>query len=347
MAGSLYTVDECEKVALDAALRYVNDTLPGISRKRAGKGFAYYTAAKVLIKDKTELKRIKALGIPPAYQNVWICPYANGHIQATGRDAKNRKQYRYHERWHLVRQESKFANMLQFGEALPMIRTHIKEQLAQSVKLSKSQVICAMLYLLDTCYIRIGNPHYAKENASYGLTTLRKKHLTLTRHQAQLEFKGKSAQLWQVVLKNNRILKIIKQCEDIPGFELFKYLDEEHNAHVIQSQDINHYLQSLTNQPFTAKDFRTWAACRETLKRCIELTYEGKAACKTTFKLIVAEVAKLLRHTPSICRKNYIHQNLILAWQEARFSAWLERHQPFLPQNNDDAYLLYWLNHQD
>lgn len=343
MEISLYSPDECEKIAKDARLRYVNDTMPGITRKRAGKGFAYYYPDKTLIKDFKELKRLKSLAIPPAYQNVWICPFANGHIQATGRDSKNRKQYSYHTRWQLERQKTKFSTMEQFGHALPAIRTHIHEQLSKPINLNKVQVICAIIYLLDNCHIRIGNSVYAKQNKSFGVTTLRKKHLSFEANTATLEFIGKNAKLWHVVLKEKKIIKILKKCEEIPGYELFKYIDDDGNLNVITSQDINNYLHTLTQHTFTAKDFRTWAACRETLKRFINSILEDAPSSRETYKLIIEEVADLLGHTPAICQKSYIATEIITWWDKNQFPDWIKFRKKKLATLNDDELLLYWL----
>ncbi|STX28346.1 Eukaryotic DNA topoisomerase I, catalytic core [Legionella beliardensis] len=339
MEISLYSVEECERIAKAASLRYVKDSMPGITRKKVGKKFIYHYPDGKQVVDPEELARIKSLAIPPAYSQVWICPYANGHIQATGRDTKNRKQYRYHALWQQERQQKKFHALVDFGKALPMIREHINQELDKTIKLTKTQVICAIIYLLDGFFIRIGNAIYAKQNKSYGLTTLRKKHLTLEYDKAILEFMGKSAKPWHIVLKEKKIIKVLKKCEAIPGYELFKYFDENNQLNVISSQDINAYLQTLTGQCFTAKDFRTWAACRETLKRLLYLDATEQALLKDVIK----EVAELLGHTPTICQKSYIYAEIIDWWKDNRFSTWAKRRGKKLSTIGEDELLLYWL----
>lgn len=340
MELSFYSAEENEKVAREASLRYVKDNSPGISRKRCGKGFAYYQDGQI-IKDRALINRIRALAIPPAYHDVWICPHSNGHIQATGRDKNNKKQYRYHPLWQQIREHHKFNSMIDFGHALKAIRAHVEEEISKPIKLSKSQVICAILYLLDNSSIRIGNPVYATQNQSYGLTTLRKKHLSMQRNQALLHFKGKSKQLWQVVLKDRKIIRVLKKCEEIPGYELFKYRDEQ-GLNVITSQEVNNYLQNLTNHPFTAKNFRTWTACRETLQRLIVITFVEEES-SSALKQVIREVASLLGHSVSICQKNYIYPEIISAWQEKRLSAWAEEHKKKILTLNEDELLLFWL----
>lgn len=336
---SLYTTEECEKIAVNAALRYVNDATPGIVRRKHGKGFAYYDSTGKLIKDKVILKRIKALAIPPAYENVWICAYSNGHIQVTGMDDKHRKQYIYHPLWHQARQQQKFESLLEFGECLPGIRKHIQQQLKKSLTLSKEQVLCAIIYLLDTACIRIGTPQYAKQNHSYGVTTLRKKHLSITNNQAVLDFPGKNSQIWHVILKDRRLIKLLKKCEEIPGYELFKYYNNEGALSVITSQDVNGYLQSLTQCAFTAKNFRTWIACRELFYRLAQ-----QDASPAILKKMIHEVALLLGHTPTICRKNYIDPDIINWWEDQRLSTWIKNQK--LSSAHKDKLLLAWLKHK-
>ncbi|WP_419420596.1 DNA topoisomerase IB [Legionella sp. D16C41] len=339
MEISLYSAEECERIAKAASLRYVKDTMPGITRKKNGKHFVYYYPNGERITDSKELTRINALAIPPAYKQVWICPYANGHIQATGRDAKNRKQYRYHKLWQQERQQKKFHTMIDFGRTIFKIREHIDQELAKSIQLNKSQVICSIIYLLDSFFIRIGNAIYAKQNKSYGLTTLRKKHLTIEYNKAILEFIGKNAKPWHIVLKDKKIIRILKKCETIPGYELFKYFDDQNQLNIITSQDINAYLQDLTGHSFTAKDFRTWAACRETLSRLIKL----EDVEQTLLKDVIQEVAELLGHTPAICQKSYIYSEIIDWWKENRFSAWRIKQGKKIEKLNEDELLLYWL----
>lgn len=294
------------------------------------------------MKDTKTLQRIRHLAIPPAYNTVWICPFANGHIQATGRDEKRRKQYIYHPMWQEVRQHKKFATMLAFGKALPIIRNHIQQEMEKPITLEKSQIIAAILFLLDKACVRIGTSIYAKENKSYGLTTLRKKHLSIDKNQAVLEFMGKNAQLWHVILTNKKIIRLLEKCEEIPGYELFKYKDENGQINTITSQEVNGYLKHLANQPFTAKDFRTWAACRETFARLLENNYNEDENPKDTLKNTIKEVAQILGHTPSICQKNYIDPDIIFWWQKNQFKPWLQRHKN-INLKDTEAVFLAWL----
>lgn len=333
---SLYTADECEKIATSATLRYVNDSLPGITRRRYGKGFCYYDAKGEKIKNEHTLKRIKTLAIPPAYKEVWICAQANGHIQATGKDNQNRKQYIYHPLWHEARQQQKFNSLLLFGQCLPAIRRHINRQLKKTLQLNKEQVLCAIIYLLDKACIRIGNTVYAKKNKSYGITTLRKKHLSISRKRAILDFPGKNSQLWHVILEDKRLIKLLKKCEEIPGYELFKYYTEDGQLHIITSQDVNGYLQALTDNAFTAKNFRTWIACREFLSRVVKKDFSS-----SLLKMMIKEVAALLGHTPTICRKSYIDPDLIHWWEKGYLLTWTNRQK--ISMANKDKLLLAWL----
>ncbi|ASQ45597.1 DNA topoisomerase IB [Legionella clemsonensis] len=340
---SLYSAEECERIAREASLRYVNDSLPGISRKRSGKGFSYYYPNGERVTQQKELERIRALAIPPAYHDVWICPFANGHIQATARDDKNRKQYRYHPLWQEIRQQQKFHRMQAFGKTLPAIRQHINQMLNKPASLDKTQIICAILYLLDKSCMRIGNPVYAKENKSYGLTTLRKKHLSISKNQVSLEYEGKNSTLWHIDLKDKKIVKVLKKCEEIPGYEVFKYRDENNHLKVITSQDINGYLQSLTKQPFTAKDFRTWIACRETLCHLVNSVRETKKPSAKLLNTVLKEVATLLGHTPAVCRKNYVHPQIVHWWERGLLHQWTSKNQSHIKVLDEDELLLYWL----
>jgi DNA topoisomerase-1 len=339
METSLYSSEECEKIAKEASLRYIQGSIPGILRKKSGRGFSYYYPDGIKITDKDELHRVRALAIPPAYKEVWICPFANGHIQATGRDDRNRKQYHYHPLWQEARQKQKFDTMLQFGEALFLIREHVNKTLNSTPFLNKNKVICAILYLLDTSCIRIGNTHYALENKTYGITTLRKKHLSIKHNQAILDFAGKNSKTWHINLRNKKIVNILKRCEDIPGYELFKYYDENKMLNVVTSQDINYYLKGLTDHPFTAKDFRTWIASREFFCRLLEFPNIEKLSFTSALK----EVADLLGHTPKICQKSYIHPQIIFCWKEGKLEKWKQKHRKKIESLSHDELLLFWL----
>ncbi|MCE3044225.1 DNA topoisomerase IB [Legionella sp. 16cNR16C] len=325
-----------------AALRYVNDSIPGIRRRKCGKGYAFYYPDGSRVTQSDELQRIKSLRIPPAYHSVWICPFSNGHIQATGRDARNRKQYHYHPLWREVRDRLKFTSMTDFGRAISTIRSHIAYELGKPPSLNKKQIICAIIYLLDKSGVRIGNKIYAKENKTYGITTLRKKHLSINGSKAIFSFTGKNSKAWEIVLDNKKIIKILKKCEEIPGYEIFKYYDENNNVNCITSQDINYYLQSLTGLPLTAKDFRTWIASRESFCRLLSASFsETDSAAK--IKSIIKEVAELLGHTPTICQKNYIFPEIITSWSDGRLERWLNVNAESIRQANKDNLFLMWL----
>jgi len=227
---------------------------------------------------------------------------------------------------------------------LPEIRKHIKEQLNKPLNMSKEQIICAIIYLLDHSSIRIGNDIYSRENKSYGLTTLRKKHLSIEDNIAFLDFKGKSAQIWHVILKDKKIIKILKKCEELPGYELFKYQDDNAQSHVITSQDVNSYLQSLTQQSFTAKDFRTWTASREVFNRLINNIKQEECSSADQLKSIIKEVALLLGHTPSVCQKNYIHPEIVSGWNDNILVHWMAKNDVFINTGGDkDEVFLLWL----
>ncbi len=325
-------------------LYYMNDSIPGITRKRRGDKFVYLHPNNTVVTEDDILERINSLAIPPAYNQVWISPLPNSHIQATGRDSKNRKQYRYHPLWRKIRDENKFMGMTHFGQALPKIRKHIERELNKPVKISREQIICAIIYLLDNHFIRIGNSIYEKQNHSYGLTTLRKKHLSLSSSKAELNFKGKNLKSWQIVLKDKKIIRILKKCEAIPGYKLFKYIDEESNYSEITSQDINTYLHDLTKDSFTAKDFRTWGACREMFFHLSQTPYLDELSSKKDFSLIISKVAKLLGHTPAICQKCYIYPEIINQWKEGKINRWVKK-RPKLIENKDKLFLR-WLETQ-
>jgi DNA topoisomerase I len=322
-------------------LCYIQDSIPGITRKKRGNTFVYYYPDNTIVSDTHILERIHSLAIPPAYDQVWISPMDNSHLQATGRDNKNRKQYRYHSLWRKIRDENKFMSMIDFGNALPKIREHIETELNKPLKISKQQIISAIIYLLDNYFIRIGNAVYEKQNQSYGLTTLRKKHLSLSSSAAELHFNGKNSKSWQIVLRDKKIIKLLKKCEAIPGYKLFKYIDEDHNHYEITSQDINSYLQDLTQHSFTAKDFRTWGACREVFFHLCETPYVDEASAKKALPEIIAEVAALLGHTPAICQKCYIDPSIINQWKQGEINNWIKKRGKLMA--NKDNLFLRWL----
>jgi DNA topoisomerase-1 len=290
-----------------AGLRYVLAEGPGIVRKRAGKGFCYIGPDGKPVRDREELKRIRSLVIPPAWTNVWICPLKHGHLQAVGRDARGRKQYRYHPVYRLIRDQTKFERMIAFGEALPDIRKQVHNDL-ELPGMPKNKVLATVLKLLETTKIRIGNEEYAKTNDSYGLTTMREDHVEVSGYKLRFHFRGKSGLEHDIELADRRLAKVVRDCQCIPGEELFHYVDPEGGVCKIYSEDVNNYLRDITGQDFTAKDFRTWGG---TGLAALELESIGPSTSETeTKKNIVAAikaVAAKLGNKPSTCRKYYVH----------------------------------------
>lgn len=292
----------------------MTDAKPGIRRVRCGKGFRYTAPSGATIHDVDTLRRIRSLVIPPAWTGVWICTIPNGHLQATGRDARGRKQSRYHPRWREVRDETKYERMVQFAQALPAIRERVKKDLALS-GLPRYKVLATIVSLMEQTHIRVGNQEYAKENGSYGLTTLRNKHVEVKGSQVTFSFQGKSKVHHTVSLEDRRLARVIKQCEELPGYELFQYVDDSGERHAIDSSDVNEYLSEVTGHHFTAKDFRTWAgsvlACD--LLRGMGAFESGTQAKKNVVAAIKA-VALKLGNTPSVCRKCYVHPAVLEAY---------------------------------
>lgn len=290
-----------------AGLRYVYDDQPGISRIRRGKSFRYLTDDGAPVRDAKVLARIKSLVIPPAWNQVWICKDPNGHLQCTGRDGRGRKQSRYHPRWRTVRDESKYERMLLFGEALPGIRKRVEEDLALR-GLPREKVLAAIVRLLETTYIRVGNEEYARKNKSYGLTTLRNRHVKIRGSKIQFSFSGKSGVEHAIDLEDKRLARIVKSCSDLPGYELFQYVGEDGLPHTVGADDVNEYLREITGQHFTAKDFRTWAG---TVLACAVLrefeTFASATEAKRNVVQAIKKVAAALGNTPSVCRKAYVH----------------------------------------
>jgi DNA topoisomerase-1 len=294
-----------------AGLVYVSDDELTIHRKPAGKGFTYLGPSGTTIHDRAELKRIRALAIPPAWTDVRICPNADGHIQATGRDAKGRKQYRYHPRWREVRDGTKYEHMLAFAEALPTIRARIADDMARR-DFSREKVLATIVSLLETTLIRVGNSEYAEHNKSYGLTTLRNRHAVVDGTELRFEFKGKSGKTWRLKIHDRRIAKIIKACQSIPGQHLFQYFDEAGERHQVTSSDVNAYLREITGADITAKDFRTWAG---TVLAAMELreieAFDSATKAKRNLKSAIEKVSERLGNTVAICRKCYVHPEVV------------------------------------
>ncbi|MFC3943934.1 DNA topoisomerase [Pseudomonas gingeri NCPPB 3146 = LMG 5327] len=300
-------------VDLPPDLHYVDDTLPGIRRKPWRGRFAYFGADGQRIRDSQEIKRLDALAVPPAYTDVWICADPRGHLQATGRDARGRKQYRYHPRWREIRDQDKYARLLAFGNALPKLRRQLQATLARP-GFTRNKVMATVIGLLDATLIRIGNTRYARENRSYGLTTLRSRHVEINGSAMVFQFRGKSGVEHQVTLKDRRLANVLKRCLELPGQNLFQYLDEHGERHTVSSSDVNAYLHELTGAEFTAKDFRTWAGSALALAVLRELYWEPEAEAKKQIVEMVKNVARQLGNTPAVCRKCYIHPAVLEAF---------------------------------
>jgi DNA topoisomerase-1 len=305
------TVIEPREASRAAGLRYVSNEAPGIRRQRAGKSFTYKDADGKTVRDRATLKRIKSLAIPPAWTDVWICPLANGHLQATGRDQRGRKQYRYHPRWRQVRDEHKFSRMIAFGKALPRIRARVEEDMKRP-GLGREKVLATVVRLLETTLIRVGNEEYVRANRSFGLTTMRDQHVEIEGTTISFEFRAKSGKMQAIKLKDRRLARIVKACSDLPGRELFQYLDDGGERRTIDSADVNEYLREIAGDEFTAKDFRTWAG---TVLAALALqefeAVDTQAAAKRNITQAIERVAAKLGNTPAICRKCYVHPEVI------------------------------------
>ena len=295
------------EVAEDAGLRYVSDDQPGYTRKAKDDNFEYFDAEGNPISDETRLLRIRRLAIPPAYKDVWICPSSNGHIQATARDARGRKQYRYHQRWREARDENKYDRMLVFGQALPKIRRQVNKDMGAR-DLPRNKVLATVVHLLGRTFIRIGNEEYARENQSFGLTTMRNRHVEVKGTSLRFTFRGKSGVKHEIDVADRRLANILRKLQDLPGQDIFQYADEAGEVRNITSQDVNDYLRETTGEEFTAKDFRTWAG---TVLTAMALNAQGPAEnetqAKKNIKDAIAAVSKILGNTPAICRKSYVH----------------------------------------
>jgi DNA topoisomerase-1 len=304
-------------------LVYVNDAEEGIRRMKKGKGFCY-VYQDVSLHDKSTLERIRKLAIPPAWNQVWICWLDNGHIQATGFDAKKRKQYRYHPRWNDLRKETKFHSLIEFGKALPALRLKIEKDLSQK-ELNESKVIATSISLMERTYIRVGNEGYEKMNGSYGLTTLKDKHVEINNDILRFSFKGKKGIFHEVTLKNKKLAKIVKNCRDIPGRELFQYYNETGEAKSIDSGMVNRYIKEVTGGNFTAKDFRTWAGSLSILRsfKGMELAVEEKDK-KRNVLTALDEVSVQLGNTRAVCRKYYVHPGIIEKYINDELSKYLQ-----------------------
>jgi DNA topoisomerase-1 len=308
-----------------ARLRYVTDQTPGIRRRKSGKGFVYLTPDGKIIRDTDEIRRFRSLAIPPAWRDVWICPLAHGHLQATGRDAKGRKQHRYHPRWRDARDETKYDRMLEFGKLLPAIRRKVAQDL-RLPGLPREKVLATVVRLLETSMFRVGNQEYTRQNNSFGLATLRSRHVNVSGSSIRFEIRGKSGVQHAVDLDDRRLAKIIKQCRDLPGYELFQYIGDDGEHHAIDSADVNDYLRQVAGEEFSSKDFRTWAGTVLAARALGEFhNGDKKARLKKNILQAIEAVAKRLGNTKAVCRKCYIHPAVIDAYTDGSLLQILSR----------------------
>jgi DNA topoisomerase I len=339
-----------------AGLRYVSDTVPGIARKLTGKGFSYFDADGKRIGQVNVLERIKTLAIPPAWIKVWICADPDGHLQADGRDARDRKQYRYHPRWRAVRDETKYHRMIAFGHALPRIRAGLERDLALP-ELPRRKVLATVVSLLEATLIRVGNEEYARDNGSFGLTTMRGRHVKVSGASIRFRFRGKSGIQHSISVNNKRLAHIVKQCQDLPGQELFQYLDKDGATHIVDSSDINQYLEQISGQAFTAKDFRTFVGTVLAARALREFeTFDSQTQAKQDVMRAIELVAKRLGNTKTVCRKCYVHPAIIDAYLAGSLVRTLrQRAESELTQSLDQlkpeeaavlAFLQQWLKRE-
>ncbi|MCX8255075.1 DNA topoisomerase I [Beijerinckiaceae bacterium RH AL1] len=303
--------EACEEAAEAAGLVYVSDEDAGITRKRSGKGWRYIDPKGRTIRDYWERKRIDKIAVPPAYTDVWICPDPNGHIQATGRDDRGRKQYRYHPKWTEARDTAKYERMVGFARLLPDIRARVAADMRRH-GLPREKVAATLVALLEKTLIRVGNEDYARENKSFGLTTLRNRHLEIDGSSLRFDFKGKSGKMWNLDLRDRRVAKVVRSIQELPGQKLFQYLDDDGKRQPVSSSDVNAYLREITGEDVTAKDFRTWAGTVLASLALAEFeTVDSQSARKKNVKAAIESVAKRLGNTPTICRKCYVHPRVL------------------------------------
>ena len=300
--------------AISAGLHYTTDSRPGYRRVKHGSSFQYLDEKGRTIRDRDQLGRIRALVIPPAWKDVWICADPRGHLQAVGRDARGRKQYRYHPKWREVRDETKYHRLIGFAEALPAIRARTARDLRHP-RLTRNKVLAAVVQLLEKTLIRVGNDEYARENRSFGLTTLRDGHVVVNGGRVRFTFRGKSGVEHDIKLDDRRLARTIKACRDIPGYDLFQYIDEHGERHAVGSSDVNAYLKEITGEDYTSKDFRTWAGTVLAAQMLQEFsTFESDTQAKRNIVQAVESVAKRLGNTKAVCRKCYIHPAILEAY---------------------------------
>lgn len=322
-----------KKSAALIGLRYVRCDTPGFQRKRAGKGFSYLDLEGRPIRDKKVLERIRSLALPPAWESVWICPSEEGHLQAIGTDARGRRQYRYHPHYRLVRNNTKFHRMPDFANALPGIRSQVERDL-KLPSLPREKVIATVVRLLETTFIRVGNEEYARENSSFGLTTLRDRHVKIEGDQVKFSFRGKSSQFHVITLEDRRMARIVRQCRDLPGYELFQYVDQFGETHSIDSSDVNGYLREVSGEDFSAKDYRTWAG---TVQTALALRDIGDFTSETHAKKNIVEAIKRtadrLGNRPATCRNYYVHPAILEAYMDGTLLRAIEPPQSTAPRD--------------
>jgi DNA topoisomerase-1 len=309
-ADDVPTIVDPRDAAESAGLRYIADDHPGIRRRKSGKGFSYHSDG-TKVSDASVVRRIRSLAIPPAWTDVWICPFADGHVQATGRDARGRKQYRYHPLFREVRESTKYEHVVAFADALPTIRAKVRDHMALR-GLPREKVLATVVHLLETTLIRVGSDDYARQNKSYGLTTLKNRHVAVEGSEVRFRFTGKSGKQWSLKVKDRRVAKIIRACQELPGQELLQYLDEDGKQQDVTSGDVNAYLREITGKDVTAKDFRTWAGTVLAALALKELeSFDTAAQAKRNLRAALERVAARLGNTPTICRKCYVHPEVL------------------------------------
>lgn len=314
------------KSAESVGLNYVTDGTPGITRESSGNDFRYRTAAGKLIRNAKTLGRIRSLAIPPAWTEVWICQDPNGHLQATGRDDRGRKQFRYHPRWREIRDETKYARMIVFARSLPNIRKRVEQDLALT-GLPRNKVLATVVRLLEVSLIRVGNDEYAKANDSFGLTTMRDRHVDVDGASLRFHFRGKSGKWHNVDIRDRRLAKIVKRCQDLPGQELFQFVDDQGERHDVRSDDVNAYLREASGEDFTAKDFRTWAGTVLAAMTLREFEmFSTKAQAKKNVVAAIQSVARRLGNTPAVCKKCYVHPHILDSYLDGTLVKTLKKH---------------------
>lgn len=312
-------------MARAAGLRYVSDDQPGIRRVRAGKGFRFLDPVGNVVRDRGVLRRIRSLAIPPAWTEVWISVHAQGHIQATGRDDRGRKQYRYHPNWRRTRDESKYHRMIAFARALPGIRGRVEKDLSRR-GLPRAKVLATVVRLLETTLIRVGHDEYARANQSFGLTTMHDRHARVSGASVHFAFRGKSGIRHTIDVRDRRLAAIVKRCRDLPGYELFQYVDDGGSPRDVKAEDVNEYLREVAGDDFTAKDFRTWAGTVLAARALQEIeSFDSKAQAKRYIVRAIENVAKRLGNTSAVCRKCYVHPAVIDSYLDGSLVRTLRR----------------------